>query len=72
MGVTKTDFVRGLQCEKMLWLDSHKPQEKIIPEDVRRRLDAGNAFGDVAMGISERIRKRRRIVRTVGWIMPRC
>lgn len=51
MGVTKTDFVRGLQCEKMLWLDSHKPQEKIIPEDVRRRLDAGNAFGDVAMGI---------------------
>ena len=38
MGVTKTDFVRGLQCPKMLWLDSHKPLEKIIPEAVQKRL----------------------------------
>lgn len=51
MGVTKTDFVRGLQCPKMLWLDSHKPEEKIIPEAVRRRLDLGNEFGDKAMSI---------------------
>lgn len=51
MGVTKTDFIRGLQCKKMLWLDSHKPQEKLIPEEVQARLDAGNAFGDGAMGI---------------------
>lgn len=51
MGVTKTDFVRGLQCRKMLWLDSHKPQEKIIPEEVQKRLDAGNEFGDGAMGM---------------------
>ena len=43
MGVTKTDFVRGLQCPKMLWLDSHKPLEKIIPEAVQKRLDEGNA-----------------------------
>ena len=34
MGVSKTDFVRGLQCPKMLWLDSHRPEEKIIPEEV--------------------------------------
>ena len=51
MGVSKTDFVRGLQCPKMLWLDSHRPEEKIIPEEVRIKLDEGNVFGDGAMGI---------------------
>ena len=51
MGVSKTDFVRGLQCPKMLWLDSHRPEEKIIPEEVQIKLDEGNAFGDRAMNI---------------------
>ena len=51
MPISKTDFVRGLQCEKMLWLDAHAPEHKIIPPEVQERLDAGNAFGDVAMGI---------------------
>lgn len=23
MGVTKTDFMRGMQCQRMLWLDKH-------------------------------------------------
>ena len=51
MPVSKTDFVRGLQCEKMLWLDAHAPEHKIIPPEVQARLDAGNEFGDAAMGI---------------------
>ena len=51
MGITKSDFMRGMQCDKMLWLDKHKPEEKIIPEEVQLRLDAGNEFGDNAMGI---------------------
>ena len=51
MAVSKTDFVRGLQCEKMLWLDAHAPEHKIIPPEVQERLDAGNAFGDQAMGL---------------------
>ena len=51
MPISKTDFVRGLQCEKMLWLDSHMPELKIIPPEVQARLDAGNEFGDNAMGI---------------------
>ena len=51
MAVSKTDFVRGLQCEKMLWLDAHKPELKIIPPEVQARLDAGNDFGDNAMSI---------------------
>ena len=51
MGVSKTDFVRGLQCPKMLWLYSHMPEKRVIPEEVQRRLDEGNEFGDRAMGI---------------------
>ena len=51
MGVTKTDYMRGMQCPKMLWLDSHKPQEKIIPPEILQKLDAGNEFGDKAMGM---------------------
>jgi hypothetical protein len=51
MPISKTDFVRGLQCEKMLWLDAHAPELKIIPPEVQAKLDAGNEFGDNAMGI---------------------
>lgn len=51
MPVSKTDFIRGLQCEKMLWLDSHAPELKIIPPEVQARLDAGNEFGDKAMSL---------------------
>lgn len=49
MGVTKTDYMRGLQCPKMLWLDKHKPEEKVIPPEVQERLDEGEqvrGFGD--------------------------
>ena len=51
MGITKTDFMRGMQCPKMLWLDKHKPGLKVIPPEVQAKLDAGNAFGDEAMGM---------------------
>ena len=51
MGITKTDFMRGMQCRKMLWLDKHRPSLKVIPPEVQRRLDAGNEFGDRAMAM---------------------
>ena len=51
MPISKTDFIRALQCEKMLWLDAHAPEHKIIPSEVQAKLDAGNEFGDAAMGI---------------------
>ena len=51
MAITNTDFMRGMQCRKMLWLDKHKPKLKVIPPEVQRRLDAGNDFGDQAMGM---------------------
>ena len=39
MGVTKTDFMRGMQCPKMLCLDKHKPEEKIIPQEVQYKIN---------------------------------
>ena len=35
----------------MLWLDKHKPSLKVIPPEIQARLDAGNDFGDLAMGM---------------------
>jgi hypothetical protein len=35
----------------MLWLDKHKPKLKVIPPEVQEKLDAGNEFGDLAMGM---------------------
>ncbi len=51
MAITKTDFMRGMQCRKMLWLDRHKPSLRVIPPEVQDRLDAGNEFGDRAMAM---------------------
>lgn len=51
MGITKTDFMRGMQCPKMLWLDKHRPDLKVIPPEVQEKLDAGNEFGDRAMSM---------------------
>ena len=51
MAITKTDFMRGMQCRKMLWLDRHKPSLRVIPPETQARLDAGNDFGDRAMGM---------------------
>jgi len=51
MAITKTDFMRGMQCPKMLWLDKHRPGLRVIPPEVQARLDAGNEFGDRAMGM---------------------
>ena len=51
MAITKTDFMRGMQCRKMLWLDKHKPGLRVIPPEIQARLDAGNDFGDRAMGM---------------------
>lgn len=51
MGITKTDFMRGMQCPKMLWLDKHRPDLKVIPPEIQEKLDAGNEFGDRAMSM---------------------
>lgn len=51
MSISKTDFMRGMQCPKMLWLDAHKPELKVIPEETQHRLDQGIEFGEKAKGM---------------------
>ena len=51
MSITKTDFMRGMQCPRMLWLDKHHPEWKVIPPEIQQKLDGGNEFGDKAMGM---------------------
>lgn len=48
MGLSKTDFMRGMQCPKMLWLDAHKPGLQRISDATQQRLDRGNDFGEKA------------------------
>lgn len=68
MGVTKTDYVRGMQCPKMLWLDKHKPEERVIPPEVQQRLDEGNEFGDKAMGMFGPFEEMTTIKPETGWL----
>lgn len=49
MGITKTDYTRGMQCPKMLWLDKHKPEKRIISQEMQAILDGGNEFGDMVV-----------------------
>lgn len=51
MAITKTDFMRGMQCPRMLWLDKHRPEWKVIPPEIQQKLDGGNEFGDKARGM---------------------
>ena len=51
MSISKTDFMRGMQCPKMLWLDAHRAELKKIPPATQERLDRGNEFGDKAMAM---------------------
>ena len=39
MAITKTDFMRGMQCPKMLWLDKHRPDLRVIPPEIQAKLD---------------------------------
>ena len=56
MPLSKTDFLRALQCEKMLWLDAHAPEHKIIPPEVQAKLDAGETAKKLA--VAEAVEKK--------------
>lgn len=50
MRLSKSRYVTGLQCPKILWMNEHMPEQ--FDESVRdeARLEEGNAVGDLAMG----------------------
>jgi len=50
MRLSKSRYVTGLQCPKILWMNEHMPEwfdESVLDEG---RLEAGNVVGDLAMG----------------------
>lgn len=51
INLTKSKFVNYMQCEKMLYLDIYKPQEKQIDESQEEIFRVGNEVGDLAMGL---------------------
>ena len=64
MALTKTDFMRGMQCPKMLWLDKHKPSLKFRPPEFRnawmRAMTLGKGIegpGEVKAGYREMVDK---------------
>ncbi len=49
MTLSKSQYVRGLQCYKSLWLHKNKPDLKASPDQKTAVLfDAGNTAGDYA------------------------
>ncbi|NVK24438.1 MAG: DUF2779 domain-containing protein [Gammaproteobacteria bacterium] len=46
--LSKSQIMRGLQCEKSLWLRTHKPEERQVPEKVEGRFEQGTSIGELA------------------------
>ncbi len=49
--LSKSKILSGLQCEKRLWLEVHKPELVVVPEDIRRLFATGHAVNDVARSL---------------------
>ncbi|MGN0047030.1 MAG: DUF2779 domain-containing protein [Eggerthellaceae bacterium] len=50
MYLSKSRYCRGVQCPKMLWMESHKPElfdDSVLNQAI---LQTGNEVGDLAMG----------------------
>lgn len=51
MFFSKSKYCGLWQCPKIAWLKKYKPEEYIIDENTKSRMDAGNEVGDLAMGL---------------------
>lgn len=49
MYLSKSKYCRGVQCNKMLWMDAHMPEEADDSCINQAVFDTGNAVGDLAM-----------------------
>ena len=49
--LTKTEFMNGMRCAKMVWLDKHHPELRKLSPEVKELFARGNEFGDKAMGM---------------------
>ncbi len=49
MFFSKSKYCGLWQCPKIAWLKKYKPEEYIIDESTKSRMDNGNIVGDLAM-----------------------
>ena len=49
--LSKSKILSGLQCEKRLWLETHKPQDAATSDSVERLFAIGHAVNDVARSL---------------------
>jgi hypothetical protein len=51
IGISKSRYTLFRQCPKALWLKTYKPEEAVVSDALRQRFEAGDAVGDLAMGL---------------------
>lgn len=51
IGISKSRYTLFRQCPKALWLKTYRPEEAVVSDALQQRLEAGNAVGDLAMGL---------------------
>lgn len=51
MAISKSLFICGLQCEKLLWLMKNKKEERVVSAQQQALFDAGTEFGERAKSI---------------------
>ena len=49
--ISKSKYCLALRCQKINWLEKHKPQYKEIDQATEERMQTGNKVGDLAMGL---------------------
>ena len=49
MYLSKSKYVRGLQCPKMLWMDKYMPEQAPENPNLEAIFATGNMVGDLAM-----------------------
>jgi len=48
MSLSKSQYIRGLQCEKALWLHKHRPDLRIISQQSDMTMTTGTSVGELA------------------------
>ncbi len=49
MRLSKSKYVRGLQCPKMLWMDKYMPEKAVVNQSLEAVFANGDVVGDLAM-----------------------
>ncbi|MFI3297781.1 MAG: hypothetical protein R3Y59_09200 [bacterium] len=46
--LSKTSFIQGCQCQKLIWLYKYKYNKQVISEETKSKFKRGNIIGDLA------------------------